>query len=287
VSDVKEPIIAKGRLSESFNLVFKVAILCAVGYWLVVLTKGQDKQREALNETIGQMKDLGNGIVQARGYIETQAELERKAREAMGNDFLKEIRATNGNIVTLATAVGELKATVVYLKEVGGVKRPDGSFSTSAPIQQDRAGAPPLTSIGLRYDASKSTLTEALAGSRWENHKEVFKINFADWRTEHDGLRSALSLKREVYKDDNKTIKLGEETINLGQVDAFYSQNEVLKLSASPKYTIFVGGSVDGQTGRTRPAFYIEKKLTRSTGVTSGYVNGGYFLGGSWSFGKQ
>ena len=283
----EKPTVQRAPWEILFNNVFKIAILGAIGYWLFLLQSGQRRLELAQDETLVQMKALGNGLVAARGHIDSTAEIDKRARELMGAELMREIRSTNGQVVSLVDVVGKLAATVVNFTAVTGTKKADGSFSTTIPIEQDRLGSPALTSINLKYDATKPTLTEALAGSKWENHKEVFKVNFAEWRTENDGLRSAVSLRRQVFKDDTSTIPLGkEEIIPLNSVDAFYSKNEVLKLSTPPKYTLFIGGSVDQSTGKKYPSFYLDTKVTRTVGVTTGYVNRGYILGASWSFGK-
>ena len=266
---------------------FKIVIVLAIAYGFYYLNEKSDRNTKALQDTLIQMKTLADGTVIMRGNIETAAQLEKQAREQMGKDFMAQVSATNGTVTALHTLIGQLAASVIAINKVNGEKRANGSFT--AILEQDRGkDKASLTAIDLRYDATKSNLTDAFAGSSWKNNREDFKIQFGEWRTDKDGIRSAATLKREIYRSDN--TKLGEEAIPIINADAYYSKDNIERLTSPPKYNFILGTIHDATTGRNGPILQLDTKITRQLGITTGMSIIGnqknYMLGTSWSFGK-
>jgi len=269
---------------------FKAAIVALGCYGFYYLNEKSDKNTKALQDTIVQMKTLADGTVIMRGDIKTAAELERQARIQMGKDFMEQVKLTNGTVTSLHTIVGELKASVENFGKVVGEKKPDGSFSTI--IDQDRGkDKPPLTSVSLKYDATQKTLTDALRGSQWLNNKSVYKIELGEWRTDKDGVRSAASITRKVYKDDNQTVFIGEEKVPILSADAIYSTDDIQRLPSPPKYNFLAGTIHDSNTGRNGFIGILDTKVTRKIGISTGVAiiggNTNYMLGTTYSFGRQ
>lgn len=264
------------------GVLFLVLISCSLTYFFI--QRSQEKYRLALEATISaEFKKLGNAY-QAQGHVIDYADLEKRVSAALGPQVMAEIGKTNGTLQSLTTAVGEVRGSVERLQvPPEGVKEKDGSFSTS--LDQSRGGLPSLTTLKLQYDPKKEGLT-GLTGL-WDNHTEKFSMSYGEWRTGADGARAAVSLKREVYKDPSKTIKLGEEPIEIINADSFFSKDMIARVAPFPKYSIFLGGAVDSQTGKTNTSFYVEKHITRRFSITTGYVNRGYLLGGVYTFGNQ
>jgi hypothetical protein len=239
------------------------------------------KLETALKETLSaEFKKLGNSA-QTREVLVDYSELESRLKVSLGKEVMDEIQRTNGRISSLTTAVGEVKASVENLKPVEGTKTSNGSFSTS--LEQNRGALPSLTTLQLNYDASQPGLT-GLKGA-WLNNSEIFTASFGSWRTEKGGLRNAVSLKRDVY--NSAGVKIGSEPIEVQNADSYISSDTIQSYTTPPKYTIFLGGSLDSRTKKTAPSVYIDTKIYKNLGVTAGYVNHGYLLGGSLSFGRH
>jgi hypothetical protein len=282
-----KPNLFLSFLSQQFSSIVFL-IICCLGFYYLKTEASLDRQ--ALSDTIVQVKLLKDGQAILQGNVGTAFELERKAREQLGRDVMAQVNATNGSVTAIFTAVAELKTTVTNFGKIIGEKRPNGSFSTI--VDQDRGNdRAPLTSVSLKYDASKSTLSDALSLSQWNNNKEVFNMTFGEWRTDKDGLRSSAGLKRTIYRDDKQTQKLGEEIIPVIGGEAFYSTDNLRKLTSPPKYTFITGTIHDSNTGKNGVIGILDTAVTREVGISTGYAiiggNRNYMLGVSYKFGKQ
>ena len=260
-----------------------VLVVAIFGTWW--LTKQSNEQyRLALNETnAAQFLQLKNQIAQLQGNVVTTAELEKKVKETMGPEFTRFVKEQNGTLTSLAVAIGELRGAVTNLKPpVAGVKTEDGGFKDVA-LSQNREGAPPLTGVKLNYDP-KIPGFGGLTG-QWLNNTERFTASYGSWRTENDGVRSAVKLKREVSGPDGKT--LGEENVPLIDGDAFFSTDMIAKTAPTPKYTFMLGTSYDNTTGKKRVSSLIGQQITPTWGVATGYVNNGWVILTTYRFGEK
>jgi hypothetical protein len=266
--------------------VLVIVIVITFVFTFYILDRKHEKERKAFEDTVSaEMKKLGDSL-QARGSAVSYEDIEKKVRDTLGKEVLDEIKKTHGSIESLSTAVAVVKGQIEDLKPpiVPGVRKEDGSFKVA--LEQNRPNLPALTMIDLSYDASKPGLT-GLTG-KWFNYTEVFSTSFGQWRTFNDGVRSAVTLKRDVYKDPDRKEKVGTtENIEVSNADFFFTTDMIRKYAPPPKYTVFFGGAVDSKTGKTNLSFYLEKKFTSEWGITSGYVNRGYLLGTSYTFGHQ
>lgn len=282
---MSETPVSKPPIKFHWSILVLVIVITFV-LTFYILDRKHEKERKAFEDTVSaEMKKLGNSL-QARGNVLSYEDIEKKVRDSMGKEVLEEIKRTHGSIESLSTAVAVVKGQIADLKPptTPGVRLADGSFKVV--LDQNRLTLPPLTMVDLNYDATKPGLT-GLTG-KWFNNTEVFTASFGEWRTSSDGVRSAVTLKRDVYKDPDRTQKVGStENIEVLNADSYFTADMIRKYAPPPKYTIFFGGALDSKTGKTNPSFYIEKKFTREWGITTGYVNKGYLLGTSYTFGHQ
>lgn len=265
---------------------FVVILVCVATFFITryMSVQENDKYRKALEDTITARLEKIGTATQMQGNVVNYDELENRLRNSLGADLQRQLDRTNGTIQSVTNAIGEVKYQLANLKTPPtGERKDDGSFTTT--LEQNRNNLPSLTSLSLSYDAKKPGLT-GLNGT-WNNYSEVFNISHAEWRTSDDGLRAAARLKRTIYRDANKTQKVGEEEINIENADAYFSKENVEHMAPYPAYSVFVGSSFDKDTGRKHLAFYFDTRVTKRVGVTTGYVNQGYFLGTSFTFGKK
>ena len=269
-------------MTNNTNKYWILVLILAVGGTYYFLSKKQEKERRAFEETVtAEIKKLGNSL-QAGGNIVSYQDLEKRMEASLGKKVTEEIRKTNGTLASLTTAIGEVKGQIVGLKPQTGTFE-NGSFKIE--LEQNRLQLPPLSSINLNYDATKPGLT-GLTGN-WKNYTEVFTMAFGEWRTSQDGVRSAVTLKRDVYKDSEKKEKLGSENIELGNAESYFSTDKIYKISTPPKYMVILGSVFDLKTGKKYPSFIFDTKINRSIGISTGYINKNYLLGFSYTFGHQ
>jgi hypothetical protein len=282
-----QPQIVYQNPPQSHPHWFVLLLACAATAGVVMyLNKADnDAYRKALEETVtAKMQKFGD-TTQNQGNVVNYDDLAKRTASVLGPQMTAEIARTNGTMQSLAMAVGQIQGQLQGLKQLPqGNRADDGSFTTS--LEQNRGTNPSLAAVNLTYDAKKPGLT-GLTGT-WQDYSEVFTAGFGQWKTSGDGLRSAVTLKRDVYKDNARTQKVGPtETINITNADAYFSTDQIEKMSPYPKYGLFIGGAVDSKTGKTNPSFLIDKYFYRDFMLTTGYVNKGYVLGAKWTFGKQ
>lgn len=269
---------------------WKILLVAGFAYYLYDLKTETQKNAAALQETLVQQKLLKDGSIVLQGNLEKQSQLDEIARQRLTQNMLAEIKASDGRISSIYSAIGELKSSIENVTKVIGVKQTNGSFTAS--IDQDRGkDKPPLTSLSISYDASKPSLTEALKGSQWHNNLIVPELTFGEFRKKNDGVGVVASLMLKIYKDDNKTILVGEERVPLVNAEAFYTFDKVLNLPTPPKYNFVAATIHDAGTGRNGFIGILDTKVTRSIGIATGVTviggNKNYILGTSISFGHQ
>lgn len=271
-------------LPPTHHLLTAALVAIAIGVTWYFTKQHNEKIQQAIKETVtAEMIKIG-ASTQSKGHVVDYAEIERRLKESMGRDLLGEIKKTNGTIASLNTAVGEVKGEVKGLKEtktgsVNVTPAPDGSFSSL--LQQNRGSLPSLTSINLDYKNQQLT-------GLWNNNTEVFTVGNTTWRTDNDGARAAVSLKRDVFTDAAKKNHLGKtEEIEIIDSNVFFPMSEIERISPIPKYTVYLGGSIDSKTGQKRIGGFITNHITKQIGITGGYINGGTMLGVSYTFGKK
>lgn len=272
-------------LPPTHFLLTGLLVAIAIGVTWYFTRQSNEQIKLAVKETVtAEMKEFGKSM-QSKGVIVDYSEIERRLRESMGTPLLNEIKKSNGSISSLQTTVGEVKGEVKNLKEIKAgttslnlLPAPDGSFSTA--LVQNRGSLPSLTSINLDYK------NQQLMGL-WHNNTEVFNVASTTWRTSNDGVRAGASIKRTVYSDTSKATKIGEETIQITDSNVFIPMSEIERISPIPRYTVFLGGSVDKNTGIKRIGGFVTTHVTRQVGITAGLVNNGAMLGLSYSFGKK
>lgn len=276
--------ITQIHLPKSHILLNLIVLVVSVfGTWY--LTKqSNEKYIQAMNETnTAHFQQLENHIAQLQGNVVTTSDLERRVRSVMGPEFAKFVKEQNGTLTTLATAIGELRGEVANLKPpTSGSKTEDGGFKDVS-LTQNRGAGPPLTEVKLSYDPKVSDLG-GITG-RWLNNTERFSASYGAWRTEHDGMRSAVKLKREVIGLDGKPV--GEEDINLTNGEAFFSTDMIARTSPTPKYTLMFGASYDNLTGKKHTSVMIGQQITPTWGVATGVVNNGWVVLSTFRFGEK
>lgn len=266
-----------------FNGFHLLILLIAIGltYW-VTKTYGQPTQ--AITETqMAKFQELTTRVTQLEGNVLTQSDLDTHIKQQMGPEFAKIIAKQHGDFTALSVAIGELKGKVEDLGKPKdpGTKTDDGGFK-NVRIDQNRNGAPPLTTVRLSYDP-KAPLLTGLTGN-WENHTERITAKFGEWRTESDGVRSAVTLSREVFDGDTK---LGEEKVPLIGGEAFFSKDAIARTAPVPRYTLMFGATFDGNTGQRSLGLLFGKQVTPTWGIATGYVNRGWAVLSTYRFGPK
>lgn len=259
-----------------------LAVALAVGLTWWFTKQSNEKYLQALNETqTAQFQVLKNEIAQLRGNVLTQADLEKKVKETMGPEFVKFVSKQSGELTNLAVAIGELKGDVKNLRPpTGGTKTETGGFNDVI-LTQNRTI--PLTSIKLAYDPKLPGFS-GLTGN-WTNNTEKFTAAYGEWRTEHDGSRAAVKLKREVFGPDGG--KVGEEEVPLVSGDAYFSTPSIARTAPTPKYTFMAGLSYDTTTGKRSLAGLIGTQMTPTWGMATGYTNHGWTVLSTYRFGQK
>lgn len=249
------------------------AALAAVSVW-AWKERQQRQQVQAVVETAeAQFKRLGNAY-QAQGHVVDYDELARRVKAAMGPQVARQGAA----LTELVEAVGHVRASQNQAAPVP--LTPTAAPSTfQATLPQLRTG-PSLTTAQVLFDPTARTAT-----ATWQNHQENFTVSFAGWRTEHDGLRAAARLQRDVRSQAGEVI--GREDIPLVSCDAYLSPQEVLRAAPVPKWDFGTGMSVDPRSGVRRPALYVGRYLNQEWKISTGYINGGAFVIASRTFGRQ
>lgn len=265
----------------ALNLLILVGAVAAT-WWFT--KQSNEKYMQALNETnTAHFQKLENHVAQLQGSVVTTGELEKKVRESMGPEFTRFVNQQNGTLTNLAVAIGELRGAITTLKPpVSGTKTEDGGFK-DVNLAQNRDGAPSLTGVRLSYDPKQPGFG-GLTG-QWINNAERFTASYGSWRTEHDGMRSAVKLKREVTGPDGK--KVGEEDIPLVNGDSFFSTDMIARTAPTPKYTFMFGASYDNATGKKRTSALVGQQLTPTWGLATGYVNNGWVVMSTYRFGEK
>ena len=259
-------------------------IIIGIVSYYVTKSNSDEKYRKAMEETVTAVyKQLGVAA-QAQGHVINYDEIAKRTKDLMAPQLLAEISKQNGTINMLASAVGKVEGKITDLKQPVVVERQaDGSFKVV--LEQNRDGLPPLTNVAIDYNAKDPNIKTALVG-KWIPNKEEFSLKFVKWTGEGGGFRSAAQLERNVFTP--KGDKLGQtETIPIISNDAFFLKDDLQNVAPFPKYTGFLGMAFDRDTGKKRPSFYLQKHLTRTFAITTGYVNNGFILGGAYSWGKK
>lgn len=71
-------------------------------------------------------------------------------------------------------------------------------------------------------------------------------------------------------------------------LDAETKRGDTLQIVTSfPRWTAGLGASVDPRDGSRRPSVYFAKHINRSVQIGTGFINGGYFVLASYSWGVQ
>lgn len=271
-------------LPPNHFLITALLVAIAIGVTWYITKRGSDERVVAAiqNTVSAEMKKYGIST-QSTGTVTDYAGIEKRLRDTMGKELLAEIRKTGSAISSVSTAVGEVKGEVRSIKREGISielpQTPDNSFS-AVKLSQNRENLPPLTSISLDYKNNK------LSGT-WTNNTEDLIISNSVWKTSEDGIRSAITAKRIVYLGQDKTNKIGEEDIPIIQNNISVPLSEIQRLAPIPKYSVFLGGSVDSKTGEKHLGGFVTTHVTRQIGITGGYINNGALLGVSYTFGKK
>lgn len=251
------------RLSIGAFQIILLALAIGATWWL---TKRLNSPTQAFNETSSaQMEKLTAEVTQLKGTVLEQKALLEKTKQEMGADFNRAVAKQNGTITTLAVAVGQIPGKTAELIPPSNITTlPGGGFKDVTLEQQGRT--PALTAVNLNYDP----LGKGLTGN-WNNYTEKFTARFGEWRTEHDGLRAAVRLSRDVF---NGTQQVGKtEEIPLAVGDLYVTPDTINRTIPQPKYTFHLGTSYDQRDGKPSPAILLSKQFTPTSAATTGYVN--------------
>lgn len=264
-------------------------VVLGVGITVVGMRWWMKHQMEAMAQAYtetatAQFQKINDHMAQMEGHVVTTGQLEEKVKDVMGPELNKFVAAQNGTMVSLASAIGQLSGSLNNLAPIAagnGAKTDAGGFQ-NVTLQQSRGGAPPLTSVKLNYDPQAPGI--GLTGA-WANNTERFTASFGEWRTEHDGLRSAVTMKREVL--DLSGHSLGVEQIPITGGDAYFSSDQIARTAPSPTHTLMLGSSYDVHTGKQRPGVIMGEQLTPTWGVATGYVNNSWLVMSSFRWGHK
>jgi hypothetical protein len=240
------------------------------------MARQQAKQVAALQDTLRAEFKLLGPSAQAQGHLLDYTELAKKVKETMGPELAAEIRKQGGRVVASVQGTALVPGSEVS-QHSDPPDLPNGGFDTTV-VQGRPSGLPPLTEARLRYVPNLGLTTN------WINYSEQYKLNFATWRTDKDGMRAGASLSREVFDPEGKS--LGTEQIPLTGAEAFFPGSEVRRVESFPKYGIGLGIGRD-ELGRTRPNLIFEKHLTRNWSIMTGYVNGSSLILGKYTWGRN
>lgn len=270
--------------SQNHYVFTLILVALAVAGTIWYMKEDQDRYRRALEETVRTQFATFGAAAQAQGHVVNYDELVKRAKAEIAPELMTEIRRTNGTLTSLSVAIAKVEGKIEGLKPPTVFTRdPDGSFKTT--LEQSRGALPPLTSLELDYNAKDPNPKTALKGN-WKPYTENFDLKFLKWTGAEGGFRTAAQLERSVT--DDKGIQIGQkETIPIKSNEAYFLKDDLQRLAPAPKYSIFVGASVDTRTGKKSLAVIGDKYITRNFSITSGYVNGGALLGGRFTFGKQ
>lgn len=245
--------------------------------------KNQLKQQEAINSTIAsQFKQIGDAFQTQNSVFKSSADAQSKANDLFGKEVLDYMKANDGKIQSLYSAVGQVNSSVMNIGLILGGKRDTSGAVSGVVIPQVRPdNAPALTSVEVNYDPSKP-LNTAFSSSRWLNNKEIFKPSLGEWQLGDGGYRAAFRLQREVYDDTGK--KIGQEEIKLTDAQAQFAPSKFGADTFVPRLTLTPLATYNIDTKKWKPGALLDYRATKHFGVSGGYVNGGPALGFSWRF---
>ena len=250
------------RLTMGAFQIILLAAAIGLTWWL---TKKFNSPTQAFSETSSaQLEKLTAEVTQLKGTILEQKALLEKTKQEMGADFNKAVAKQNGTITTLAVAVGQIPGKTAELIPPSQIHTLPGGGFKDLTLEQNRT--PALAAVNLTYDP----LGKGLSGT-WNNYTEKFTARFGEWRTEHDGIRAAVRLTRDVSNGGQPVGKTEEIPLEMG--DLFVTPDTINRTIPQPKYTFHIGTSYDQRDGRPSPAVLVGKQFTPNSAVTTGYVN--------------
>lgn len=264
---------------------FALLVIATVVLWNYI----RDLRAEVANEvkTVATLKQdyqqLGNNAV-TKNELQTQSQLNSQASQLFGQQVMDFMHQHDSQIISITNAIGQIEGTVAGLQHQPDTFKPSEQKTgtgilTGFPLEENRDGKPPLTSVDLFYDPSKADPNQAFMGTKWTNYKETFDISTGTWSQDKThGYKNTVSLTRTVTKPDGSTA---QEPIPILSGSTIYAPKGITPVPVSvPRWTFSLGLSKGYQ-----PAASLDYRFTNRFGVTGGVVNQTPYAGISIRFG--
>jgi hypothetical protein len=263
----------------------------------------RDLQKQIANQkqeaaTLAQkFQQLPSGSAIAHNDAGTQKQVDSAALTAFGDQVNSAMKQQNAKIESLTTVIGQVigkqtQQAPASLPVFTPQTQTAGKL-TDYPIDQQRDGAPALTSLHLSYDPTQTDPAKAFAGSTWWNHTEKFQTFVGEWQRQKDGgFRTTVKLTRTVTKPDpanpSKTIQVGVEDIPLLDAGTLYTPKglDANNPFVTPRWTVNLGISNSTQNGY-QPSATVDYRLFGRYGLYAGAANQAATAGISIRLGQQ
>lgn len=249
-------------------------------------TKAKLAEQVAVNSTNSEvMRKLGDSLV-AAGHVGTATTVNAQAAAAMSPQVIAEMAAQGAAIRMLVTAVGVLSQQIKTGTPVAVTPGKDGSFQ-AVNLVQARTG-PALTEVKLDYDPAATDASKRLT-SNWTSYQESFTTSLGEWQKKDKGYTAAITLKRDVFKDDPKNpgapVKVGSEVIPLTNAVANYNMDNFTDVAAAPpRWSLMLGAGHDGSAGKNVAVGILGYQLFDNWSGHLGQVGNTTILGGAYHF---
>lgn len=222
--------------------------------------------------------------------IKPQAQVNTAARDAFAPAVLQAMSQQNATLQQLTTALAQVQSRVSQIEGLNqqafAQKQNQQTGALSGfpldEVRRDPTGRtlPGLSTVTLSYDPAQKDVNAAFRGTAWTHYREDFTVSTGEWKQDASGgLRTAISLKRAVFKPDpanpSAWIALGMEDIPVASGDTVFTPKALMPQAAQPGRWTALLGAAKGNLGGYRPAGLIDYRLTTKWGVFAGVAAGG------------
>lgn len=234
-----------------------------------------------------QFQQVGTGAVAANSE-QQPSQLQTQANTAFGSAITTAMQQQNAKIQTLTTIIGQVAASSAPItaaptsQPLAPLAAPIQNQTTGAlsgyPMEEVRAGAPPLTAVNLFYNPAARDPKTAFAGTTWQHYQEVFNGSVGQWEAvKTGGMKTTISVTRTVSKPDpsdpTKMIVVGTEPIPITGANTIYTPASILGSNPTvlPRWTLDLG--VSHNSNAYQAAGTIDYRFTSRLGLFAGIVN--------------